>query len=467
MIFYIEKKQPNRIAVWEDDGSFLTYQQLCKEVLAFGKNIKHRSLIFCLCRNTTGALIGYLGGVNDGHVVMMLDAEIENAMLQQLLNVYQPQYIWAPAEKEEQIIALFEYLEYKSYGYGLFRTRFEREQMEESLSLLLTTSGSMGNPKMVRISRQNMETNAQVISEYLELSTEERPITTLPMQYTYGLSVINSHLLVGGCILMTRKSIVQKEFWDYFQERKATSFAGVSYTYEMLKKLRVLEKDLPGLTSMTQAGGKLPEYLQKEFALWARKHGIRFYVMYGQTEATARMSYLPYAQCLEKIGSIGIPIRGGKFILRDENGNIIHEAESAGELIYQGPNVSLGYANCKEDLKKTDERNGVLETGDIAKRDQDGFYYIVGRKKRFIKIYGVRIGLDECEQLLRNQYKGTEFACVGEDDHLLIYTDNSALTGVACKWIAGILHLNPKAFTSHYRKAIPKSDSGKIQYSFL
>ena len=260
--------------------------------------------------------------------------------------------------------------------------------VHEKLALLLATSGSTGSPKLVRLSRENVESNARAIREYLKLDETERPITTLPMQYTYGLSILNSHLLAGGCILMTKESCVQEGFWKFFREQKATSLGGVPYTYQILKRLRFFEQEFPWLRSMTQAGGKLPADLVTEVGTWAQARGIRFYVMYGQTEATARMSYLPPEDCLKKPGSIGIPVPGGKFSLLGEDGEPVCGTGVDGELIYEGANVSLGYAKNKEDLMRGDENRGVLHTGDIARRDADGYYYIAGRKKRFIKLYG-------------------------------------------------------------------------------
>ncbi|MFT3984263.1 MAG: AMP-binding protein [Lachnospiraceae bacterium] len=467
MIFAMEKKPFDKIAVYEDAGNFVTYHQLCEGVTWFEEKIKGRSLIFCLCQNRVGSLIGYLGGVGGGHVVIMLDSEIDTSMLESLFDSYHPDYLWVPSGKTEQLNAFSYKIISMAFGYSLLLTNCKSCDMHKDLSLLLTTSGSIGNPKLVRISKKNIEANAASIANYLKLSKWERPITTLPMQYSYGLSVINSHLLAGATILMTEKSVVQQEFWDFFSEREATSFAGVPYTYEMLRRMRITEKKLPSVTSMTQAGGKMPELLQKEFGLWAKSQGIRFYIMYGQTEATARMSYLPYEKCLEKIGSIGIPIPGGRFFIRDEKGNRVEEPGADGELVYEGKNVALGYAQTKEDFNRGDDWKGVLETGDIARRDEDGYYYIVGRKKRFIKLYGVRVGLDECEQLLQKQYEGREFACTGKDDHLAVYTNDRIIPEAVCEALAIMLRLSKRAFSCDYIEEIPRNAAGKIQYGLL
>lgn len=467
MIFSLENKQSDTMALYEDSGLTFTYGQLCGQLNDFGAAINNRSLVFCLCKNTIGSLIGYLGCLNSKNVALLLDANMENPVLSSFYNRYQPSFFWMPLEKKETMQEFVKETIFSVSGYGLFATGNPTYPMHEKLGLLLATSGSTGSPKLVRLSLKNLEVNAASIAEYLKLSTKERPITTLPMQYTYGLSIINSHLLTGGCILMTEKSIVQQEFWDFLSEMKATSFGGVPYTYEILKKMNIFERDISSLTSITQAGGKLPETLQKEFGQWARQQGIRFYIMYGQTEATARMSYLPAGMCLEKIGSIGIAVPGGRFLLRDADGSMIEETKKTGELIYMGENVALGYAQCPYDLEKGDECFGILETGDMAWKDADGYFYIAGRKKRFIKIFGIRVGLDECEQLLRNQFEGAEFACLGEDDALRIYTTDESAAEKASEWLAEILHLNKKAFSCLYIEMIPKNNAGKILYSAL
>ena len=249
----------------------------------------------------------------------------------------------------------------------LLRTGYVKDcLLYGELGLLLTTSGSTGSPKFVRQSYTNILDNARSIVTYLELDETERPITTLPMNYTYGLSIINSHLLVGASILVTDKTLMEKEFWSFFKESKATSFGGVPYTYEMLDKLRFYRMELPSLRTMTQAGGKILPELHEKFAKYAKEQGKRFVVMYGQCEATARMGYLPYEKAVEKKGSMGIVIPGGKFRLIDVNGKEITDPYITGELVYEGKNVTLGYAECKDDLGKGDERGGILETGDMA-----------------------------------------------------------------------------------------------------
>lgn len=459
------KKHYENTAVISEDGNRYSYKKLETETNKIADIIGGRCLIFCLCRNETGALVGYVACLNHRIVPLMLADGIEDLLLESLISQYKPAYIWMPESNRNK----FFYKEvYSAFHYVLLKTEFENcVSMHEELSLLLTTSGSTGSPKLVRLSYDNVKANMQSIAEYLELSATERAITTLPMNYTYGLSIINSHLFSGAAVIMTEKTLMQKEFWNQFLEYEATSFGGVPYTYEMLDRLNFYEMDLPSLRAMTQAGGKLSVELHKKFAEFARQHHIHFYIMYGQTEATARMSYLPYQYASEKSGSMGIAIPGGKFSLLDASGEEILGPNVIGELVYEGPNVMLGYAECAVDLEKGDECRRRLITGDMAKRDADGFYYIVGRKKRFLKIFGNRVNLDEAERLIKSRYPELDCACTGIDDSMTIFITNHTLLADVKKYITEITKLNNAAFSVRFIQSLPKNDAGKTLYGEL
>lgn len=287
------------------------------------------------------------------------------------------------------------------------------------------------------------------------------------MNYTYGLSIINSHVQVGATILLTGSTVVSRDFWDFMKREHATSFGGVPYTYEMLKRVRFFRMDLPDLRTMTQAGGKLSPELHKEFAEYAINKNKHFIVMYGQTEATARMAYLPYEKALEKFGSMGIAIPGGRFDLIDTSGKVITEPDVVGELVYEGTNVTLGYAECGADLVKGDERNGRLETGDMAKMDEDGYYYVVGRKKRFLKLFGNRINLDEIDRMTKKEFPEIDCASAGTDELMKVYITNEDYKGKVEELIADRTHINNSAFTVLVVDKIPRNEAGKILYKEL
>lgn len=448
----------------EENGDILSLGELNGLTAQIESLNIQRSLVFCFCKNNIASLAGYVSFLRAGIVPLLLDAGQDASLRENILDIYKPPYIWLPLSLENQFKDAEKLLTYRSYA--LIRTgAADHAKLPGDLALLLTTSGSTGSPKLVRLSYQNILSNAESIAKYLEITAAERPVTSLPMFYTYGLSVINSHLIKGATILMTDRPVIQKEFWDFVKDQKATSIAGVPYTYEMLKRLHVFNMDLPRLKTMTQAGGKLNAEIAKDYIKQAQKAGKKFIIMYGQTEATARMSYLPFDKALDKYGSIGIAIPGGTFSLIDEYGKEITESDRDGELVYSGPNVSLGYAECRDDLLKGDENKGILYTGDVARRDNEGYYYITGRKKRFVKIFGNRVNLDAVEQMVKTIT--TSCACTGIDDKVTVFITEADKENEIMSLLVQKTRLNTKAFAVQIIDSIPQNASGKIQYTEL
>lgn len=451
-------------ALLDEYGQTLTYAGLAREGRALCDAIGGRCLCFGLCRNALGSVVGYAGMVEGGVVPALLSAAIDRELFAALYEAYHPAYLWTPEDFAWEGCAPV----YGRLGYHLLKTPFGMQTpLHKDLALLLTTSGSTGSPKFVRQSYQNIRANTASIVEYLQITAQERPITTLPMNYTYGLSILNTHLAVGATVLLTDKGIAQREFWQFFRKEGATSFGGVPYTYEMLDRMRFTRMELPSLRVMTQAGGKLLPDLHRRLAQWCRDTGRRFVVMYGQCEATARMAYLPWEKSLEKVGAMGVAIPGGRFELIDVDGRVIDRPHVTGELRYYGDNVTLGYASCAADLCLGDERGGVLETGDMAQMDEDGYFTIVGRKKRFLKMYGNRVNLDEAERMLKAAFPGAECACAGRDDRLMIFSTDGATLPAMRAWLSEKTGLNLSGFHTAHVEAIPKNDAGKTLYREL
>lgn len=467
--FYIDiDKYQDKVALVTETGKQITYAQLTEDADNLFQDIPARSLIFLVCKNCQESVTGYVGCQRKKIVPIMINDGIGEELFVQLSENYHPQYIYAPAQFIDEIrIEQGKIKKIKEFGqYNLYETKFKESiALYDELALLLTTSGSTGSPKLVRQSYKNINSNTDSIASYLDIGENDRAITTMPMSYTYGLSIINSHLYKGARIILNDYALVNKEFWQLLKNEKATTFGGVPYIYEILKKLRFNRMDLPGLKYITQAGGKLSKELAREFNEICVSKGIKMIVMYGQTEATARMSYLPWENAAEKAGSMGIAIPNGRFELIDANGNIIEESDVAGELVYYGDNVTLGYAESINDLSKGDENKGVLHTGDMAKRDEDGYYYIVGRKKRFLKIFGNRINLDEVEGILKKE--GYICVCAGKDDKMKIYTTQVEKCNEITNYISKQTGLHPSAFETVYIEEIPRNEAGKILYSAL
>lgn len=454
----------NTTAALDDNGNSITYAEL--EAFSSELSQFRRKLVFNICENSIGSLAGYASMINARVIPVMIAGDLDQEFQDHLLNIYQPDYLWIPQKLKTEYPNLPVILH--RFGYLLLKTNYMcQEKIYEELALLLSTSGSTGSPKLVRQSYENIAVNAKSIVQYLKLDNTERPITTLPMNYTYGLSIINTHLYVGATLLLTEKSMAQKNFWNFFKSEKATSFGGVPYTYEILKKLRFFNMDLPSLRTMTQSGGKLIPELHRQFAEYAIKTNRKFIVMYGQTEATARMSYLPSDKSSAKYGSIGVAIPGGRLSLIDENGTVIGQNNIVGELVYEGKNVTLGYAETRKDLSKKDEHNGRLITGDMAKRDNDGYYYIVGRKKRILKMFGKRINLDEVEHLIKIRYEDVDCASAGLDDKMYIFITNKLIISDIKSYISEKIHINLSAINVFHLDKIPKNDAGKTLYTML
>ena len=453
-------------AVISDRGEIFSYAQLSDEVEQFGLHLRKRGLVCCLCKNEIGALIGYISCICKGIPLVLLDGGRDRYYVGSYIEKYYPEYIWTPSDRYSEFNGS---IIYEKHGYLLVHidSKLEREHshLHDKLALCLTTSGSTGSPKLVRLTIDNLKSNAHSIATYLNITEDERPITTLPMYYSFGLSVINSHLIKGATILLTDNTVFSKSFWDFFGQTSPTSIAGVPFTYEMLVTMGFFQMDITSVKTMIQAGGKLNADVVKRYVKFAQETNKIFVVMYGQTEASPRMSYLPFEYAGENPSSIGIPIPGGEFMLYDMNGQTIQQPNVEGELIYKGANVCMGYADSREDLDKGDENKGILKTGDVAYKDADGFYYITGRIKRFVKIWGNRYNLDAIEQLVKPITPNC--ACVGNDNKIHVVVDNSTFVEEIKLLMAKKLQLDKSCYSIHVMECIPKTPSGKIQYSTL
>lgn len=453
-------------ALIAEDGCQISYVELKDQADKIGLCVWDRSLIFFICSNEMASIAGYLGFLSHQRPMVLINDAIEASLFANLLKTYQPGYIFAP--RAFFFGSSFVGTEvYADRGYILLRTDFATcYDIHEDLAVLLTTSGSTGSPKLVRLSYSNIDSNTEAIASFLKIDENDRAITTMPMSYSYGLSIVNTHLSKGACLVLTKKSFLQKEFWQTMREAEVTTFGGVPYMFEILQKLRFNKMDLPALQYITQAGGKLSANATREFIQVCEAKGYRFITMYGQTEATARMSYLSWDKANEKLGSIGKPIPKGNFYILNENEELVVGSGIEGELVYEGPNVSMGYAFSYEDLYKGDENKGVLRTGDIARRCEEGYYYIVGRKNRFLKMFGNRVNLDEVEQLIAAEFASC--ICLGSDDNMQIFleiADQHYPDQEIKKFIFQKTGIHSSFVSIKYVPKFPRTANGKIKYS--
>jgi len=438
-------------AVVADNGARLSYRELANHADESVRDLDQRRMVVAVeCDNSIASLCAYLGAERMHHAVLLIDASLPEPSRKKVFERYRIPAVWRAAQR----------------GWERIEDAQSGPSLHPDLALLLSTSGSTGSPKLVRLSLRNVQSNALSIAQYLELTSSERPITSLPMHYTYGLSVVHSHLLVGATLLLTRHPVSARPFWDFFRAESGTSFSGVPTMYEILRRLHFESMELPSLRSMTQAGGRLAPDTVSHFSSLAAGRGQRFWVMYGQAEATARMAYLPPEYAAAKPASIGRPVPGGSFKLVDAEGNAVAAPRAEGELVYAGPNVMMGYAESAEDLAGADDLNGELHTGDMAWRDEDGFFYISGRLKRFIKVFGNRISLDEVECYAKES--GLHAAATGKDDLMLlaVISPPRAPHEIRAE-LSRQYRLHHSAVRVVEVPEFPLSSSGKIQYSLL
>ena len=455
----IEKFNSNVCFIDENEKKY-TYENILTKADLLSENLKERSLIFVLADNSTECLTAYIGFFKKGIVQMLLDPQISTNLLEELIETYKPNYILMPTSRIDDL-KNYEVLKELGTFIILRLNKNSFYPINKDLALLLSTSGSTGSKKFVRISYENVYRNTKDIITYLDINKDHRTVTTMPPFYTYGLSVINTHLASGASIVVTKIKIIEKSFWKLINKQRVTSFAGVPYLYEILNKIKFEKLNLPHLEYFTQAGGALSKDLLKYFLNYSEKNKKKFIVMYGQTEATSRISYLPYNMLKKKLGSVGIPIPGGKISLTNYESNNVKD----GEIIYEGKNVSMGYAKSFVDLNKGDENRGVLRTGDLGKSDKDGYIYITGRKSRDIKLFGHRVNLDEIEKIL---FKGGyNCLCYGLDNKVIIFHVDNKYNSKVLEYLSKITNINLDCFKLKKINKFPKNENGKVSYDKL
>lgn len=295
-------------------------------------------------------------------------------------------------------------------------SRFSSKASGENLAAIIYTSGTTGNPKGVMLSHNNLANNNNSIIEYLKLENTDKVLNVLPFYYSYGNSVMHTHLAVGATLVLENSLLYPKKILEVIEKEKATGFSGVPSTYSLLlSRTKLNDFDLSSLRYMTQAGGPMaPSSIRRVIDALP---GMDFFVMYGQTEATARLSYLPPQHLEEKMGSIGKEIPGVTLEIRDESGKKAAPG-TQGEIFATGSNIMMGYWKDEVTTKSVLD-NGWLKTGDLAMHDDDGFIYIKGRSSEMIKSGANRISPKEIEEVITELQGVEEVAAVGIPDDLL------------------------------------------------
>jgi acyl-coenzyme A synthetase/AMP-(fatty) acid ligase len=443
-VFFKQLERFGEQVAWRNEQGQMSYDELQVQLDHLIPTLPQvRSLVIISASNQPEFLLNYLACLQAGHVVVLVDKNVTSQNIKKLCEIYQPQlYINTEGQHVPKPWPAF--------------------PLAKELAILLSTSGSTGSVKQVALSYANLHSNAQAIAEFLPIKADDLTLTTLNPAYSYGLSVLHSHLLRGASVFLNEHSLLSREFWKILEQQPINSFAGVPYSYQMLLRLGFVSKSLPALRYFTQAGGKLDSMRVCQLAKYANEQQKDFFVMYGQTEATARMAF--NAKPGYKPGSIGRAIPGGSFCLRDEQGVLVQGVEQEGQLCYSGANLMLGYVHCWQDLAKFIPIKELF-TGDLAERDIDGDYRITGRLKRIIKPFGQRLNLAEVEDWLTD--KGLQGYAVGTDEKLQVALVTNEDVTTLKKQLSQFLALHPKAIEIKLCLTVPVTQNGKVDYPAL
>ncbi len=416
---------PDAVALRTASGT-TTYAELSGLVAEEARRLgPERRVVVLEARNDLATVVSLLGAWAGQHPVVLLGAD--------------------DAERHHEIAA--------TYG------QVGSDRLHPDLALVLPTSGSTGSPKLVRLSRENVITNARSIAGYLDLSPDDRAVTSLPLHYCYGLSVLTSHLVAGAGVVLTDLSVADECFWDLVSRERVTTLAAVPYTFDLLDAGDFAERDLPDLRVVTQAGGRLAPEKVRRYAELGAGRGWELFVMYGATEATARMAYLPPALAASRPTAIGVPVPGGRLRLEPVDG--LELAEGTGELVYEGSNVMMGYAHGADDLALGAELR-ELRTGDLGRRAADGLWEVEGRLDRHVKVFGLRLDLERLESV-----SSVPTTLVAHGDRLHAFVVGSRRAGRVRDDLAAASGLPASAVVVHRLDALPTTARGKVDHAAL
>ncbi len=421
-----------------------------------------REIVLILCDKNIETIKSYIGALRNNLVPLLIESETKQDSLLNILLAYKPKYVVLPLDIEiEKIYKTSD--QYSTFdSYAMYEFQEKSKDIHPNLGLLLLTSGSTGDPKSVRISKKNIDIATENITKYLKLDETRTSLSLLPFHYSYGLSVLNNAIYTRSSLHLTKKTVLDKTLWDDCIQFNITDISAVPFILEILMRLKLPDLLYKNLRCLTQAGGRLEPKITEYFLNISKQKSFDYFTMYGQTEAAPRISYVPPKDGIIKLGSVGRPLDCGEVFI-DTIGN----KKGEGELVYVGENVCLGYATTEKDLSKDDELHGVLNTGDIALIDDDGFISIVGRKKRFIKLKGISVNLDYIE----SQINASSIKCllIGKDDRLIIVLEKNA----KCIYTEDIKNIIKNNFNFHLslvsivEDELSKLSSGKPDYKKL
>jgi acyl-CoA synthetase (AMP-forming)/AMP-acid ligase II len=455
MLFTKIHKYKKNIALLDEKKNSFSYEDIIIKSKNIKKKIKNRSLILFICENNIASILYYISLTINKHALILVDDKLDNSIINSLIKKYKPQYIVSTKIKNKSFID-------KVLGVSLTKINFKNNKLlNEDLSLLLSTSGSLGSSKFVKLSFENLKSNTINIIKYLKINFKDRAMTNMSFSYSYMLSIINTHIEMGASIFVSNRTMIDKIFWDNYINYKITSFNGVPYIYEIAMKFG-LEKFINKNTRyLTQAGGHLEKKIKLKIINYCKKNKKKFFSMYGQTEASPRIAYLEWKNAFKKINSIGKPIYKTKMYLIDDYKKKINKKNKIGQIVVEGENVFLGYAKNFKDLKKeNDNDKNILYTGDLGYFDKENFFYLSGRIKRIAKIQGNRINLDELEFKLKEM--GFEVICKENNKKISIHHEKKYARNKILDQIIKLSNINKFNFDFVKHGKFPRTKNGKI-----
>jgi acyl-CoA synthetase (AMP-forming)/AMP-acid ligase II len=456
-----EDARPASPAIHLAGGGTLTYGELAESVGEYERALRHdgKALVLCAGDRDLPTLLAYLAALRLGHTAAFLPASNE------ILSAYQPEFV-VPAPDSAAVLADLGYEPVA--GSIIFRRKINSGQPTDEIypdtALLLATSGSTGSPKAVRLSYSGLADNTAAVIRALDITMADRGPTTLPITHAYGLSVLNTHLLAGAGVVLGDRPPLSLATWDHLVRSGATSFAAVPMTYAAFGPTHANLLGRSKIRTMTQSGSRLGDDLTMRLVRMMAQRDGRFFVMYGQTEATSRIARLDPADLPEHLGSVGTPMPGGTITIRPAP---VHAraVPGEGEVHYRGPGVMLGYATGRADLCRGAEVD-VLDTGDLGYL-RAGHLYLTGRSKRIVKVLGIRTSLDDLERMVDRPGHPTAVVCGTDDVVHLFGAGDAAVHEQQRRQLVESLGVPGRHVVVRQLDDLPRTPGGKVDYRTL
>ncbi|KOA20365.1 long-chain-fatty-acid--CoA ligase [Clostridium homopropionicum DSM 5847] len=462
-----------------------SYKEIYENVVSIAcflqqKGLSKKDAVLLVSENSIFFINSYFGIIKSGAICVPINPSLSEEQIQYILKVLNIKLVFCEKKFTKKIKSLItkdveiyteDDKEYNSQSdVNIYQNdKLNYVNIKEDVAVILFTSGSTATPKGVMLTHYNLMYNTNSIIEYLNLTKNDRVEVVLPFYYCYGTSLLHTHFRVGGSLVINNRFMFPQTVIDDINKYNCTGFAGVPSTYQILLRMTDIKNSkLRSLRYITQAGGKLAEVFIKE--LVSILEGVDIFIMYGQTEATARLSYLPPNLINIKANSIGKGIPGTELKVINKNGEEVKKDE-IGEVVARGGNIMKGYFNDEEETRKV-IKNGYLYTGDLAKVDEEGYIYIVSREKNIIKSGGNRVSPKEIEDIIVKIPEVVECAVIGVEDDILgeavkafvVLTEENSL--IDSKYIIDFSSKHLPSYKTpkyvEFLKKLPKNSSGKI-----